>query len=389
MPTMKLVPVTSDDYRQIAERKMPRALFDYIDGGAYGEVTMAANRRDFSQIAPLQRVMRDVSDVDTSAKLIDIDAALPVALAPVGMCGMFARRAEVQAKRAADAVGVPFTLSAMSICSLEEVAAVSEKPFWFQLYMLRDRDIVKEILERAWNVGVRTLVFTVDLAVVGERHRDTHNGIAGGASAWGRCRSGLLSYLTHPQWLVDVGLRGGPHKFGNLANYVPAATSLPQYREWVESQFDPSVTWKDIEWLRNIWKGKLVIKGVLSADDALSAIDSGADGVVVSNHGGRQLDGVASSITALPAVADALEGKASILMDGGVRSGLDVFRARAMGADGVMIGRPWAYAVAAQGEAGVFNLLQAFKREIEVSMGLSGVTTVSEITSDLCEWIRA
>ncbi|SFM54141.1 L-lactate dehydrogenase [Shimia aestuarii] len=385
MPTMNLVPVTSNDYRRIAERRMPRPLFDYVDGGAYGEGTLARNVSDFARISPLQRVMRDVSGVDTATAMVGTDCTLPVSLAPVGMCGMFARRAEVQAKRAADTVGVPLTLSTMSICSLEEVAAVSDKPFWFQLYMLRDRKIVEELLNRAWAVGVRTLVFTVDLAVVGERHRDTRNGIAGGASPWGRFRAGRLSYLTQPQWLVDVGLRGKPHLFGNLAEYVPAATSLPEYRDWVGRQFDPSVTWEDIAWLRGIWNGKLVIKGVLSPDDAASAVDVGADAVIVSNHGGRQLDGVSSSISALPAVVDKLAGRAEVMMDGGVRSGLDVFRARALGAQGVMIGRPWAYAVAARGESGVASLLGAFKREIEVAMALCGVTRMTDVTGDLVQ----
>ncbi|KUJ83211.1 alpha-hydroxy-acid oxidizing enzyme [Ruegeria marisrubri] len=379
---MNLVPVTSDDYRLIAERKLPRALFDYIDGGAYGEVTLRRNVSDFQRFSPRQSVMRDVSGVDTKTTLVGAEANLPVALAPVGMCGMFARRAEAQAKRAADRAGIPFALSTVSICSLEEVATVSDIPFWFQLYMLRDRSVVREMLGRAWSVGVRTLVFTVDLAVVGERYRDTRNGIAGGAGAWGRFRSGLLSYLSHPRWLVDVGIKGKPHLFGNLAEYVPAATSLPEYREWVESQFDPSVTWKDIEWLRGIWNGKLIIKGVLTPEDAESAVQSGADAVVVSNHGGRQLDGVSSSIAALPAIAEHLEGRAEIMMDGGVRSGLDVFRAHALGASGVMIGRPWAYAVAARGETGVLSLMEAFRREMVVAMALSGATSVEGITPD-------
>lgn len=383
MPTMNLVPVTSDDYRRIAERKLPRFLFDYVDGGAFQEMTMRRNVDDFAQIAPQQRVMRDVSEILTSTTLSGQQSAMPLALAPVGMGGMLARRAEVQAKRAADAAGVPFTLSTVSICSLEEIATVSDTPFWFQLYMLRDREIVKEILERAWGLGVRTLVFTVDLAVVGERYRDVRNGIAGGASAWGRMRSGPLSYLSHPSWLLDVGIKGKPHTFGNLASYVPAATNPTQYREWVGKQFDASVTWTDIEWLRGIWKSKLLIKGVLSAEDADSAVKAGADGVIVSNHGGRQLDGVASSISVLPEVAQSVGDSAEVLMDGGVRSGLDVFRARALGAQGVLIGRPWAYAVAAQGETGVSNLLDAFRRELHVAMALCGVTRLSDIKNDM------
>ncbi|MCV6822923.1 MULTISPECIES: L-lactate dehydrogenase [Halocynthiibacter] len=383
MPTMNLVPVTSEDYRRIAERKLPRFLFDYVDGGAYDEATLRRNVSDFARIEPKQRVMRDVSNVTTNGMLAGENCEMPLALAPVGMGGMLARRAEVQAKRAADAAGVPFTLSTVSICALEEIASVSSKPFWFQLYMLRDRAIVQEILDRAWDVGVRTLVFTVDLAVVGERYRDVRNGIAGGASAWGKLRAGLLSYLSHPQWAIDVGIKGKPHTFGNLTKYVPAATDPSQYREWVGSQFDASVTWKDIEWLRGIWNGKLIIKGVLSSEDAHSAAEAGADGVIVSNHGGRQLDGVASSISVLPGVRDKIDGRAEVLLDGGIRSGLDVFRAKALGADGVLIGRPWAYAVAAGGEDGVENLLTAMRRELTVAMALCGVDNMNDINSDL------
>lgn len=383
MPTMNLVPATSDDYRHIAERKLPRFLFDYVDGGAYSETTLERNVTDFAKISPQQRVMRDVSNVKTAGQIGGAPCAIPVALAPVGMGGMLARRAEVQAKKAADAADVPFTLSTVSICSLEEIAAVSDKPFWFQLYMLRDRAIVQEILARAWDVGVKTLVFTVDLAVIGERYRDVRNGIAGGATAWGKFRAGPLSYLSHPAWVYDVGMRGKPHTFGNLATYVPAATDPTQYREWVSGQFDASVTWTDIEWLRGIWKGKLIIKGVLSPEDAASAVKSGADAIVVSNHGGRQLDGVTSSISALPKISEAISGKAEILMDGGVRSGLDVFRALALGADGVMIGRPWAYAVAARGQSGVADLLGTYERELRVAMSLCGVCNLPDITREM------
>lgn len=383
MPTMNLVPVSVGDYRRIAERKLPRFLFDYVDGGAYGEVTLARNVSDFANIAPRQRVMRDVSTVDTSVNFAGTDSAMPLALAPVGMGGMLARRAEIQAKRAADATRVPFTLSTVSICSLEEVADVSDQPFWFQLYMLRDRGVVTEILDRAWKVGVRSLVFTVDLAVVGERYRDIRNGIAGGASAWGRLRAGPLSYLSHPRWLWDVGIRGKPHTFGNLAAYVPTATNPTQYREWVAQQFDASVTWEDINWLRQQWKGQLIIKGILSPEDGIAAARAGADTIVVSNHGGRQLDGVVSSISILPQIRDAVPDNVSVLMDGGVRSGLDMFRAVALGADGVMIGRPWAYAMAARGEIGVQDLLSAFRRELASAMALCGVTSVTQISREL------
>lgn len=382
MSTMNLVPVTVDDYRRIAERRLPRFLFDYVDGGAFDERTLRANREDFGKVAPKQKVMRDVSAISRETMMAGTTAAFPLALAPVGMGGMLAPRAEVQAKRAADAAGVPMTLSTTSVCSMEEIAAVSDKPFWFQLYMLRDRGIVEELLQRAWGVGVRTLVFTVDLAVIGERYRDVRNGVAGGANFWGRLRAGPLSYLAHPRWLWNVGIKGKPHTFGNLSTYVPAATNPTEYREWVGNQFDPSVTWDDIAWLRKQWAGTLVIKGVLSAEDAASAVGCGADGVVVSNHGGRQLDGVASTISVLPKVRDALGSNVEVFLDSGVRSGLDVFRALALGASGVLVGRPWVYAVAAQGEAGLTRLLTAFDRELSVAMALGGVTTIADIGRD-------
>lgn len=385
MPTLKLVPATAKDYRRIAERRLPRFLFDYADGGAYDEYTLRRNVEDFQSLEIGQRVMRDVSAIDLSARVAGQDCALPVALAPIGMGGMFARRAEVQAKRAADAAGVPFTLSTVSICSMEEVAQVSDKPFWFQLYMLRDRAIVQELLARAWGLGVRTLVFTVDLAVVGERYRDVRNGIAGGASRWGRLRAGPLSYLSHPGWLWDVAIKGKPHLFGNIAEYVPAATNPTQYREWVGAQFDASVTWRDIEWLRDQWKGTLILKGILSPEDAADGARVGADAIVVSNHGGRQLDGVASSISMLARIAEQTKGEVELMMDGGVRSGLDVLRARAMGASGVMIGRPWIFAMAARGEVGVSDLLARFGAELRVAMALSGVVQTSDITRNIVD----
>jgi len=251
----------------------------------------------------------------------------------------------IAAKRAADSFGIPFCLSTVGICSLEEVAAVSDKPFWFQLYMLKDRGAVQEILQRAKRVGVKTLIFTVDLPIVGARYRDVRNGLAGGTNAWGRLRSGLLSYLSHPKWLVDVGIKGKPHIFGNLADYVPKATTPADFKEWVDGQFDPSVTWKDIDWLRSIWDGNLVIKGVLSPQDAKDAAQTGADGIIVSNHGGRQLDGVSSSIQMLPRIKEHVGDDITLLLDGGVRNGQDVVKALALGAKATLIGRPWVYAV--------------------------------------------
>lgn len=383
MPTLNLAPATPDDYRRVAEKRLPRFFFDYVDGGAYQERTMAANVADFEAVQFHQRVMRDVSHRDTRTRLLGQNWTLPVALAPVGLAGMMARRAEVQAKRAADSAGVPVCLSTVGICSLEEVARVSGVPFWFQLYMLKDRGVVQNLLQRAKTVGVTTLVFTVDLAVLGARYRDVRNGAAGGLSAIGRLRATLLSYLMHPGWLGDVALGGKPHTFGNLAEYVTDATSPAGFKAWIDSQIDASATWKDIEWLRSIWDGELIIKGVLSPEDAVAAVRSGAGAVIVSNHGGRQLDGVSSSVAMLPRVTDAIGAQTTILLDGGVRDGQSVLKALALGAHGVLIGRPWVYAVAAKGAAGVEQLLRTFKSEMEVSMALTGVTSVSEITPDI------
>lgn len=385
MPTLRLAPASTDDYRRLAERRLPRFLFDYVDGGAYREVTLAENTSDFDALKMKQRVMVDVSGVDTSIDLLGESWTMPLALAPVGLAGMMARRAELQAKRAADDAGIPFCLSTVGICSLEEVAAVSARPFWFQLYMLRDRGTVKELLQRARDAGVTTLVFTVDLAVVGARYRDVRNGMSPDVGAWGRLRGGLFSYLAHPRWLLDVGINGKPHVFGNLAAYVPKATTPADFKDWVDSQFDASVTWKDIEWLRSIWDGKLVIKGVLNPDDATAAARAGADAVVVSNHGGRQLDGVSSSIAMLPRVVDACGSDVDVLVDGGLRSGLDVVKAMALGARATLVGRPWVYAVAAKGEAGLAALLKTFRNEMDVAMALTGISDVAALSPEVLE----
>lgn len=383
MPTLRLAPANTQDYRAIAERRLPRVLFDYIDGGAYEERTLDRNISDFQSIEMKQRVMRDVSNIRTDVDVLGHNWRMPVALAPIGMGGMMARRAEVQAKRATDNFGIPFCLSTVGICSLEEVAAVSDIPFWFQLYMLRDRGAVENLLQRAKAVGVTTLVFTVDLAVVGARYRDVRNGLSGGGGTWGRLRGGILSYLMHPKWLVDVGIKGKPHIFGNLSEYVSKATSPEDFKQWVESQFDASVTWKDIEWLRQVWDGKLIIKGVLNPDDAADAARAGADAVIVSNHGGRQLDGVASGIAMLPQVVEAVKGDVDILMDGGIRSGQDVVKALALGAKATLIGRPWIYAAAARGQAGIEALLDSMKKGMDVSMALTAAPTIDDLSPEI------
>ncbi len=385
MPPLNLAPATPEDYRRLAERRLPQTLFDYIDGGSGDEATLRANVQDFARLELKQRVMRDVSNLDTRIELLGEQWSMPLALAPIGMAGMMARRAEVQAVRAADALGIPFCLSTVAICSLEEVAKAAKRPFWFQLYMLRDRGAVGDLLQRAKAVGVKTLVFTVDLAVLGARHRDVRNGMGAGVGALARLRAGLIDYLLHPGWLRDVAIGGRPHVFGNLANYVPTAASPADFREWVDAQFDPSATWKDMEQLRRDWDGRLVIKGVLSPEDALAAVGAGADAVIVSNHGGRQLDGASSSINMLPRVADALKGRASVLMDGGVRGGHDIARALACGANAVLMGRPWIWTVAARGGDGLVSLLKAMRADLRTAMALAGVTSAAEINAELVE----
>jgi len=377
-------PVTPLDYRRLAEKRLPRFLFDYIDGGANDEFTLRANAGDFGRFRLKQSVMRDVSDVNAEAQLSGQAVRMPLVLAPVGLAGMMARRGEVLGASAAETAGVPFTTSTVGICSMEEVRAATNAPFWFQLYMLRDRDLVLSLLERAEAAGCRTLVFTVDLAVAGMRHRDVRNGMLT------KSRAGRLAkarqVLARPRWILDVAMKGKPHTFGNLSQAVSGANDLDGFKAFIDSQFDPSVTWKDIEWLRSRWKGNLLIKGVMTAEDALSAADCGADGVVVSNHGGRQLDGVASSISTLPAVLNAIDKRIEVYMDGGVRSGVDVVRAVALGARGVLIGRPWVWAMAACGERGLVDLLKVFEQEIHVAMALMGVNRIADLTPDMVDY---
>ncbi len=384
MPSLNLVPASTNDYRRLAEKRLPRNLFDYIDGGAYGETTLRANTQDLATLRLHQRVMHDVSKIDTSTDLFGESLNIPLGLAPIGLAGMMARRAEVQAVRAAEKAGIPFCLSTVSICSLEEVAKAATKPFWFQLYMMRDRGYVRGLLERAKAAGCKTLVFTVDLAVVGARYRDIRNGLAGGLGPMGKIRA-ALEYPTHPAWAIDVGVNGKPHTFGNLADFVPTAQSISDFKAWVDAQFDPSCTWKDIEWLRGVWDGNLIIKGILSPKDAVAAVKTGADGIVVSNHGGRQLDGVSSTINMTSKIRDAVGERTNIIMDGGIRSGQDIVKAIASGAQTVLIGRPWIWALAARGEMGLNGLLKTFKAEMDVCMALTGITKINQINHEILD----
>lgn len=386
MSLYNVVPVTTNDYKKLAQKRLPNFLFDYIEGGANAEQTLRSNVADFDKYTLKQRVMRDVSQVDTSTTLFGESLAMPLALAPIGMAGLFARRGEVMAAKAANNNGIPFTLSTVALCSAEEISTATKEPFWFQLYMLRDRNLVLEILNRAKLSGCNTLVFTVDLALPGLRLRDYQNGMLGDTI------KGKISYLTQlltrPGWIFDVGIMGKPHSLGNLSHQVKSANDLNRYKAFVESQFDPTATWKDIAWLRKNWSGNILIKGIMDADDAKAAIDSGADGIVISNHGGRQLDGVSSTINKLPSIAKAVGDQTSILLDGGIRNGVDVIKAIALGADSVLIGRPWVYAMTAQGEAGINSLLSLFQKEIYSTMGLMGVNNIKEINSDLIEQLN-
>jgi len=369
---------STHDYRLAAKRRLPPFLFHYIDGGAYDEHTLARNVADLRDLALRQRVLKEVGEVDLSARLFGEAVSLPVALAPVGLTGMYARRGEVQAARAAASRGVPFTLSSVSVCPIEEVQPALTRPMWFQLYVLRDRGFMKNALERAWAAGVRTLVFTVDMPVPGARYRDRHSGMSGPFAAWRR----MLQAVTHPRWAWDVGLRGRPHDLGNVSAYLGHRIHLEDYIGWLGENFDPAIGWRDLEWIREFWKGSMVLKGILDPEDAREAVRFGADGIVVSNHGGRQLDGVLSSARALPAIADAVQGDLTILADSGVRSGLDVVRMLALGADGALLGRAFVYALAAAGEQGVAHLLDLIASEMKVAMTLTGARAVGEISRE-------
>jgi L-lactate dehydrogenase (cytochrome) len=364
------------DYRGLARARLPHFLFEYLDGGSYAEATLRRNVADLEAVVLRQRVLRDVSDIDLSAELFGRKWAMPVGLGPVGLSGLYARRGEVQAARAAAAANVPMALSTVSGCSLHEVAASGHVP-WYQLYFVKDRRFVADMVERAKAEGCEALILTVDLAVPGSRYRDYR-------AAGGGLRR-MAQLLARPEWLWDVAIRGRPISLGNLEPIVGRRAPLSDFQAWIHANFDPSVSWKDVEWLRQRWDGPLIIKGVLDAEDARQAVQAGADAIVVSNHGGRQLDGVVSTARALPRVAEAVGGKLPVLVDGGVRSGLDVVRMLALGADFVLLGRAWAYALAAAGGGGVANVLKIVEAEMRVAMALTACTAVSEIDADVLD----
>lgn len=374
--------VNYNGFRDAAQKRLPRFIFEYIDGGSYDEHTLRRNVDDFKAVTLRQKVLRDVSNLQLGTRLFGRDMALPVALAPIGIAGFYRRRGETQAVRAAEGAGIPIVLSTMSCCPLEEVRAASARSFWMQLYIIRDRGFMKDFLLRMEKAGIDTLFLTVDLAINGIRYRDRIGGLAGSQSLLKR-PDRLLDILSHPAWAWDVGLMGRPLTIGNVAPAMPNGAGLKQFQAWVARNFDPSVTYKDITWLRQHWKGNLVLKGITDPGDAVRAVEEGMDGIVVSNHGGRQLDGSLSSIAALPQVRDAVAGRMTVMLDGGVRSGLDVLRALALGADSILLGRAWAYALAARGEAGVSQMLAILKEELEVAMALTGQNDVRALDSDL------
>jgi L-lactate dehydrogenase (cytochrome) len=366
---------SASDYRKIAKRRLPRFLFDYIDGGANAEDTLQANVADLRAVRLRQRVLKNVSDLSLATEWFGEATALPVMLAPVGLSGMFARRGEVQLANAAAMKGIPCILSTLSVCSLEEVASQCPAPIWFQLYVLKDRGFMQSMLERAQRAGVRNLVLTVDLPVHGSRYRDAHSGLSGPYAMQRR----LLQAISKPGWAFDVGVRGRPHDLGNISNYLGKTTGLQDYIGWLGKNIDPTISWSDLEWVRDFWKGPLILKGILDPEDARDVVRFGANGIVVSNHGGRQLDGALSTVRALPPIVDAVGDDLEVFVDSGVRSGLDVVRMLALGAKGVLLGRAAAYALAAAGQAGVENMLEIFAAEMRVAMTLTGVTSIAQI----------
>jgi L-lactate dehydrogenase (cytochrome) len=372
-----LKPVCVEDYRRLARRRLPRLLFEYIDGGALTESAKLRNADAFRGVYLRQRVLTGVEQPSLKTEVLDTELSMPVVLAPIGMSGMFARRGEAAGARAARDAGTIATLSTMSICDLREVTGAAG-PVWFQLYLLRDRDYMKLLLQRAWDLGVRVLLFTVDVPVPGERLREHRQGLAGGTGLADEARR-MIDGLAHPGWLWDVWLMGRPHAFGNVAEAYSGKGGFGGFWTWVRDALQVSLTPEDVAWVRANWPGKLVIKGVLDPDDARVAVEAGADGVVVSNHGGRQLDSAHSGVVALPRVVEAVGDQAVVLMDGGVRSGEDVVKAMALGAQACLIGRPWAFALAARGQDGVAHVLELFRKQLATTLVLAGCDDVRKI----------
>jgi L-lactate dehydrogenase (cytochrome) len=364
-----------EDLRQLHKRRVPKAFFDYADRGSYSEDTLRANHDDLQQIKFRQRVLVDVSKRDLSTTILGEPAAMPLILAPVGLLGMQHGDGEILACRAAQAAGIPFTQSTMSICSIEDIASSVDKPFWFQVYVMKDRGFMKSLIERAIAAKCSALVLTVDLQVMGQRHQDIKNGMTV-PPEWSLSK--ILDFASKPAWVAGI-LRGKRRTFGNLVGHLKVDDDITSLSTWINSQFDTTLNWKDIDWIRSIWPGKLILKGILDIEDAEEAAKSGAQALVVSNHGGRQLDGAPSSIEALPEIVDAVGSKMEIMFDSGIRSGQDVMRALALGAKSCMIGRAFVYGLGAGGQVGVAKALDVLAKELTTTMGLCGVNTIAEI----------
>jgi L-lactate dehydrogenase (cytochrome) len=364
-----------EDLRQTARHKVPRAFFDYAESGSYAEQTLHANRADLERIKLRQRILVDVTDRTTATTILGEPVSLPVALAPIGLCGMQHGDGEILACRAAHAAGIPFTLSTMSICSIEDVAAAVDKPFWFQLYVMKDRGFARSLIERAAAAKCSALVLTLDLQVLGQRHRDIKNGMTVPPELH---LKNVLEIATKPAWALSV-LRGKRKTFGNISGHVRGMENVNSLATWIAGQFDPALSWKDVEWIAGLWPGKLILKGILDVEDARTAAKTGAAAIVVSNHGGRQLDGASSSIAMLPPIADALGSQIEIMFDSGIRSGQDVARAIALGARSCLIGRAYIYGLGAGGQAGVARAIEIIRTELDVTMALTGVKSIAEI----------
>ena len=374
-----MVVTNIDDLRRMAQKRVAKAVFDYVDRGSYDEQTLRANRADLEALRFRQRVALDVDRRTTRSTMVGEEVTMPVAIAPVGLTGLNWADGEILGARAAQAFGVPFTLSTMSICSIEDVAGAVAKPFWFQLYVMRDRGFSASLIERAKAAGCSALVLTLDLQIQGQRHRDLKNGLA----VPPRLTPGtMLDVMTKPGWALNV-LSGRRKSFGNLEGRIPDAKSLSTLSQWIAGQFDPTLSWKDVEWVQKLWGGKLILKGILDAEDAKIAASSGADAIVVSNHGGRQLDGTVSSIRALPEVVQAVGDRVEVLFDGGIRSGQDVLRALALGAKGTLIGKSFAWGLGAMGETGVTKVLEILHKELDVTMALCGLRDVRDASPSI------
>jgi len=372
---MKSMPCI-EDLRQTARRKVPRAFFEYADGGSYAEQTLNANRADLERIKLRQKILVDVSKRSTRTTILGEPASLPLALAPIGMCGMQHGDGEILACRAAQEAGIPFCLSTMSICSIEDVAAAAEKPFWFQLYVMKDRGFVRALIERAAAARCSALVLTVDLQVLGQRHRDIRNGMTVPPEL--HRLSNLVDIASKPAWAMSI-LRGRRRTFGNLVGHIRGMENVTALSQWTAGQFDATLNWKDVEWIAAQWGGKLILKGILDPEDARMAVKTGAAALVVSNHGGRQLDGALSSIAALPPIVEAVGSSIEVLFDGGIRSGQDIMRAIALGARACLSGRAYIYGLGAGGQAGVARAIEIMRNELDISMALTGINSIAEI----------